>query len=322
MREDSRAPRLRVRAGELVPVGVERRRAWLFCGGGILWFAVFVAGPLAAILAMGFSSRGDYGEIQWKWSLDSYRRLGGFGELGFDPVYPLILFRTLWVALATTLGCVVCGLPFAFFIAGLKGRLRTAALMGVMVPFWTNLLIRTYAWQILMAPQGPLTVVARPFLGLGEGDALYPGLFAVFLCLVCDFIPFMVLPLYASVEKVDWALADAARDLGATEARVFWHAVLPQIRPGLAAGALLVFLPALGQFVIPDLLGGARTVLLGNLVQQQFVQGRDWPFGAAIASVCLALVAVGLVFLGRMQAVGDATQRRAELGERVGGWVG
>ncbi len=316
------ARRVTVRSGEVVSSREERLRGWLFCGGGFLWLTVFVVGPLAAILAMGFSSRGDYGEIQWQWSFESYRRLGGVGELGFDPVYPLILFRTLGVAMATTLGCVVCGMPFAFFIAGFKGHRRTAALMGVMIPFWTNLLIRTYAWQILMAPQGPLTVVARAFGWVGEGDALYPGLFAVYLCLVCDFIPFMVLPLYASVEKVNWALADAARDLGAGEISVFWHAVLPQIRAGLAAGSLLVFLPALGQFVIPDLLGGARTVLLGNLVQQQFVQGRDWPFGAAIASVCLALVALGLALLSRLQPASEAAQNRIGSEERHEGWVG
>jgi spermidine/putrescine transport system permease protein len=211
----------------------------------------------------------------------------------------MILVRSLALGAFTAAGCALASLPLAFFIARLPGRFRTAALVLVVVPFWTNLLIRTYAWQILLAPEGWLTRMAQA-LGLISGtDALYPGNVAVAIGMLCDYLPFMALPLYASVEKLDWSLAEAAMDLGANRWGVFRHALLPQILPGLAAGTLLVFLPATGQFVIPDLLGGAKTVMLGNAIQQQFGPGRDWPFGSAMASVALLLVMVGVWFHGR-----------------------
>lgn len=272
-------------------------RSWLAVAPSTVWLAFLLAGPLIGIVAMSFATRGELGGVEWVWTWENYRRLAGFGELGFDPVYPLILARTVGLAAGTTLLCLAVGLPFAFWIAGLSRRWRAVALMGVMIPFWTNLLIRTYAWQVLLASDGFVARAARWMGWVGEGEGLYPGVMAVWVCQVCDYLPFMTLPLYASVEKLDWTLVDAARDLGARRWGVFWHALYPQIRPGVVAGVMLVFLPALGQFVIPDLLGGARTVLLGNAVQQQFVQSRDWPFGAAIAVVVLGIVGGGLGLL-------------------------
>jgi spermidine/putrescine transport system permease protein len=266
----------------------------LTSGPAVLWLTLFLVAPLAIIAGISFFTRGDYGEMEWPLTLESYKRLLGFGELGFDPLYPAILLRSVFLGAATATLCVVLGLPLAFFIARLPTRFKTLALTLIVVPFWTNLLIRTYAWQILFAPESWLTQAANT-LGLGAtGEALYPGALAVLVGMVCDFLPFMVLPLYASVEKIDWSLAEAAMDLGANRSNAFRHALLPQIRPGLVAGVVLVFLPATGQFVIPDLLGGAKTVMLGNLIQQQFGQSRDWPFGAAIALVALMLVMVGI----------------------------
>ena len=160
----------------------------------------------------------------------------------------------------------------------------------VVVPLWTNLLVRTYAWQILLAPEGWLSQLAATLRMVPPGTPLYPGPFAVALGMLCDFLPFMVLPLYASLEKLDWSIVDAAADLGASPVQSLWHALLPQVRPGLIAGSLLVFLPATAQFVIPDLLGGAKTALLGSAIQQQFGSSRDWPFGCAIATSALLLV--------------------------------
>jgi spermidine/putrescine transport system permease protein len=214
--------------------------------------------------------------------------------MGFDPLYPLIFLRSLVLGMLTAMGCLLLGLPLAFFIAGLPHRLRTAGLILAVIPLWTNLLIRTYAWQILLSPESFLTRLIH-LAGFGaQHDPLYPSTFAVLTGMVCDFLPFVVLPLYASVEKIDWGLAEAAADLGADRVQVFRHALLPQILPGLTAGVVLVFLPAMGQFVIPDLLGGAKTVMLGNLIQQQFGQGRDWPFGSAIALTALVLVLAGV----------------------------
>jgi spermidine/putrescine transport system permease protein len=265
----------------------------------VLWLALFFFAPLAIIIGVSALSRGDYGEIQLPVTIENYKRLLGFGELGFDSLYPLILLRSLVLGATTALICVFTALPLAFFIARLSGRWKNFALTLVVIPFWTNLLIRTYAWQILLAPDGTVTKLVRA-IGIGNADdALYPGTFAVLVGMVCDFLPFLVLPLYASVEKIDWSLAEAAADLGAHKLNVFRHAILPQIAPGLIAGIVLVFLPATGQFVIPDLLGGAKTVMLGNAIQQQFTQSRDWPFGSAISAVALLVVMLGMWIFGR-----------------------
>jgi len=239
-------------------------------------------------------TRGDYGEMERPFTLESYKRLLGFGLLGYDALYPMILLRSIVLGAFTALACLVSGLPLAFFISRLSGRRKNFALTMVVIPFWTNLLIRTYAWQMLLAPESWLTRMIHA-VGIGvTGEPLYPGTFAVGIGMMCDYLPFLVLPLYASVEKIDWSLAEAASDLGADGLRVFRHALLPQIMPGLIAGLILVFLPATGQFVIPDLLGGAKTVMLGNAIQQQFGQSRDWPFGSAVAFVALGLVMAGL----------------------------
>ncbi len=271
-----------------------RLRAGITSGPGVIWLTVLLLLPLGALAVISFLSRGDYGETQLPFTGENYQRLLGFGLLGFDPLYPVILLRSLLLGAGTAAACLACGLPLAFFIAGLAPRYKTTALTLVVIPFWTNLLIRTYAWQILLAPESWVTRAVHA-LGIGTaGDALYPSTTAVAIGMICDYLPFLVLPLYASVEKIDWSLAEAAMDLGADGLRVFRHALLPQIMPGISAGIILVFLPATGQFIIPDLLGGAKTVMLGNAIEQQFLQSRDWPFGSAVALVALALVLTGI----------------------------
>lgn len=277
-------------------------------GPGTLWLVVFFFIPLACLLGVSFLTRDEVGRVGWPITFENYRRLAGFGLLGFEPLYPQIILRSILLSLATATGCLLAGLPLAFFIARLSRRARTLALTLMVIPFWTNLLIRTYAWQLLLAPGGILSTAAHGLGLVRQGEGLYPGTFAVWVCLVCDYLPFFVLPLFASVEKIDWTLAEAAADLGANRLRVFRHALLPQIKPGLVAGLLLVFLPATGQFVIPDLLGGAKTVLLGNALQQQFGSSGDWPFGAAVAVLGLSAVSIALCCVAR------STGRQAEIG--------
>jgi spermidine/putrescine transport system permease protein len=277
-------------------------RVALASGPGVLWLLLFLVVPLGLLGCLSFLSRGDYGEIVRPFTLENYRRLAGFGWLGFDPLFPVILLRSIALGAGTAILCVVAGMPLAFFIARLSRGFKTVALVLVVIPFWTNLLIRTYAWQILLSP-GSWLVGGLNAVGIGRaGEGLYPGTGAVAVGMLCDFLPFMVLPLYASVEKIDWHLAEAAMDLGANRWSVFRHAILPQITPGLIAGIILVFLPATGQFVIPDLLGGAKTVMLGNAIQQQFGPSRDWPFGSALALVALALVMAGIWVYSRKAA--------------------
>ncbi len=271
-----------------------RSKAALLASPALLWLGVFFLVPLGFILGVSFLTNGSFGELERPLTLESYQRFLGFGSFGWEPLYPVIIARSLMLAAGTMLLCLLGALPLAFFIAGLPGRWKTFALTLVVIPLWTNLLVRTYAWQLLLAPAGWLARSAAALGLIPAGEPLYPGTFAVGLGLICDYLPFLVLPLYASVEKIDWTLAEAARDLGASGWKVFRHAVLPQIMPGLAAGLTLVFVPATGQFVIPDLLGGAKTVLLGNLIQQQFGASRDWPFGSAIATVAMLVVLAAL----------------------------
>jgi spermidine/putrescine transport system permease protein len=291
-----------VRYGEQLTSRQERTRAALTCGPGLGWLVVFLVIPLLVILICSFLERSVYGEVQWSLTLANFKRLAGFGTFGFDPLYLRVILQSLWLAAGTAALCLLASLPLAFFISSLSPGAKQGALILVVIPFWTNLLIRTYAWQILLSGTGlPAQLAAAAGL-LAPGQALFPSTFAVFLGLACDYLPFMVLPLYASVEKIDWSIAEAASDLGANGPQVFRHALLPQLMPGLIAGTILVFVPATGQFVIPDLLGGGKTVLLGNAIQQQFGPSRDWPFGSAIASVAMVLVLAGLWIYARTVA--------------------
>lgn len=276
-------------------------RAIGFAAPAAVWILLFLILPLLFVLGISFFSTGTYGEIERPLTAEHYKRFAGFGSFGWEPLYPGIIGRSVWLACVSTTLCFVLALPMAFFIARLPGRWRSAALILVTVPLWTNLLIRTYAWEILLGEGG---LVARIWAAAGGNPAsLYPGAFAVYVGLVCDYLPFLVLPLYASVEKIDWSLAEAAQDLGASGWNTARHAIWPQIKAGAVAGIVLVLVPATGQFVIPDLLGGAKTVLLGNVIQQQFGPSQNWPFGSALATVAMVLVLGGvLVYLRNASA--------------------
>jgi spermidine/putrescine transport system permease protein len=270
------------------------RHALLLSAPALLWLVLLFLVPLGFILGASFFTNGIYGELERPLTLEHYRRFLGFGSFGWEPLYPIIIARSLLLAALTMLLCLLLGMPLAFFIASLSPRAKTFALTLVVIPLWTNLMIRTYAWQLLLAQDSLLSHVAAALGWINAGEALYPGWCAVGLGMVCDYLPFLVLPLYASVEKIDWTLAEAARDLGASGWNVFRHALLPQITPGIFAGTSLVFLSATGQFVIPDLLGGARSVLLGNVIQQQFGSSQNWPFGSAVATVAMLVVLFAL----------------------------
>ncbi len=272
----------------------------LLAAPAMLWLLVLFLIPLALVVGLGFFTNGEFGEVERPLTLEHFARFLGFGSFGWEPLYPSIIARSLLLAAMTMLLCLLFGLPLAFWISSLPPRWKTFALTLVIIPLWTNLLVRTYAWQLLLAKDGFLAHVAAALGFVHAGEPLYPSLFAVCIGLVCDYLPFLVLPLYASVEKIDWTLAEAARDLGASGAKVFRHAILPQITPGLAAGLTLVFVPATGQFVIPDLLGGAKTVLLGNVIQQQFGASQNWPFGSAIATVAMLVVLLALCLNARV----------------------
>src|SRR5580693_382845 len=268
---------------------MNRLRAWFLAPTWTVMLTLFAA-PLAIILAYSFLTRGTWGGISRPWSLESYRRLA-------DPIYLGILWRSFWIAGAATVLCLLLGFPLALFISR-SGSRKDLYLSLVILPFWTSFLIRTYAWMFLLRDTGLINTLLQ---ALGFIRDPLPMLYndgAVILGLVYGFLPFMVLPLYATLERMDPSLAEASADLGARPLQTLWRVTLPLCAPGIRAGSILVFVPCLGTYLTSDLLGGSKTILIGNLVQNQFTASRDWPFGAA-ASLALMVVAMMLLFAAR-----------------------
>jgi spermidine/putrescine transport system permease protein len=243
--------------------------------------------PQALMLAASLWQRSPYGGLVREWTAANYAR-------AVDPLYVWILFRSFSLAFFTTLLCLLVGWPVAYWL-GLRvpPRHKNALLVLVILPFWTSFLVRLYAWMFLLRQEG-LVNLALGALGIPPLPLLYND-FAVMLGQVYGELPFMILPLYASIEKLDRSLLEAASDLGATPLRRLWRVTLPLTAPGITAGCLLVFIPSLGAFLAPDLLGGGRTAYVGNLVQSQFAVARDMPFGSALS---LLLTLAVLVLLG------------------------
>ncbi len=262
---------------------------------GTAWLLLFTLLPTLLILYASFLQRDPHGWLSGPLTLANYARFLGLGPDGFDPLYLRILGRSFLLGAVTTFFVVLLGYPFAFFIA--RSRHKNLLLLLVVLPFWTNFLIRVYAWIVIFQRKGVLNALLDN-LGL-QPLHLYPSWTAVYVGAVYTYLPFLILPLYASVEKIDWTLLEAAYDLGAGRVRGFWHAVFPQTLPGLVAGVLLVFIPALGTFVISDLLGGGKAILIGNVIQQQFGGSRDWAFGSAATFVLMAIVLGGLWLYAR-----------------------
>ncbi len=262
---------------------------------GTAWLLVFTLLPTLLVLYASFLQRNPHGWLSGPLTLANYARFFGIGEGGFDPLYLRILGRSFLLGVVTTVFVVLLGYPFAFFAA--RSRYKNLILLLVVLPFWTNFLIRVYAWIVIFQRKGVLNAMLAQF-DL-QPLHLYPSWTAVYVGTIYTYLPFLILPLYASVEKIDWTLLEAAYDLGAGRVRGFWYAVFPQTLPGLVAGILLVFIPALGTFVISDLLGAGKTILIGNVIQQQFGGSRDWAFGSAATFVLMALVLTGLWIYAR-----------------------
>jgi spermidine/putrescine transport system permease protein len=285
--------------GEMTTQTSLLRKGLAYLFGGVSWLMIFLVLPGLLFVGVSFATRGDHGELLWKFTIENYQRLMGFSLFGWTPDYLLILWRSVEVAFVTTLVSVILSYPLSFFIASRPAKSRYVWLTLVIVPFWTNMVIRTYAWFYLLSPELPLAKFAI-YLGLiPEGTPLYPNAIAVYLGMVSVFLPFVVLPLYSSVERLDWALVEAAQDLYSSKFRVFTQAILPQTAPGLSVGIILTFVPAMGTFVVPDLLGGAKYMLVGNLIQQQFGSSRDWPFGAAVSLGLMVLTMISLQIYSR-----------------------
>jgi spermidine/putrescine transport system permease protein len=266
-----------------------RCRATALLSGSLVWLVGFFLLPLFYLLAMSFALRSPYGTVEWSLGLSNYGR-------AFQPLYLEVYWRSFWIALLATALCALLGYPVAYALAlRVSARWRSALLMLVVIPFWTSFLIRTYAWMAILRAEGVINNLLQALHLIHEPMRLLYTPLAVFIGLVYGELPFMILPLYAVLQKLDPALLEAAADLGASRWRAFRRVTLPLSMPGLVAGAVLVFIASVGAFITPDLLGGARSMMVGNLIQNQFAMVRDQPFGSAVAFL---LTFVVLVLLG------------------------
>jgi spermidine/putrescine transport system permease protein len=285
---------------ELARARTERRIRWLLISPALVIVILGAIAPLVVILVYSFLAPGMTGGVSWKFSFDGWIQVL-FDRDIFDRTLTLsatniaILVRSLILSLATTLLCLVVGFPTAYFIATRNQINRDVWLLLVTVPFWTNLLIRTFAIQDLIRNEGIInTILLKTGLISAPIQMLFTN-FAIFLGLVYVYLPLMILPLYASLERLDRSFLEAATDLYARPSKVLWEVIIPLAKPGIIAGSILVFIPAIGTYVTPILLGGGRNLMIGNYIELQFGQGHDWPFGSALSLTLMAIVMVALL---------------------------
>ncbi|WP_420611791.1 ABC transporter permease [Candidatus Spongiisocius sp.] len=260
----------------------DSRRGFLLSLPAYVYLVLFFAIPFGIVVVYSLATRNTIGGTDLAgWNLDSYRRLA-------EPIVRDILFRSVWIAVLTTLICLVVAYPFSYFIATRTPTIRNILLVFVMIPFWTNFLVRNYAWRVILGSDGPFAAVTEA-LGVGRQEILFTHS-AVILGLVYGYLPFMVLPLYAAIERIDGSLIEAGRDLYASGAQTFRRVLLPLSMPGVLAGSILVFVPSLGAYVTPQILGGGKSTMLGSYIVVQFLTARNWPLGASLSFVLMTVM--------------------------------
>jgi spermidine/putrescine transport system permease protein len=262
-----------------------------------IFLGIFFVGPLLVMLVYSFLTPGLYGGVEWTFYHQNFGRILGWADgewEEFDPVYIEIFLRSCRLAIITVACALVVCYPAAFWVARLPDRWKSFFIFLITLPFFVSLIVRLYAWVLILRPTG---FINQALLNAGVIQVPLDLMFnegAVIIAMVYIMIPFMFLPIYASIEKLDAPLIEASQDLGAGRIRTFWRVILPLTLPGIVGGSVIVFIPSLGNFIVPALLGGAKVVMIGNLVEQQFLYARNWPFGAALAMMIMATV---LVFL-------------------------
>lgn len=288
--------------------GDSRRLAFLLTPA-TLFLGVFFLGPLFIMILYSFLEPGLYGGVEWNFYHWNYGRILGWSDgewEEFDPVYIEIFLRSVRLALTNVVITLLICYPAALWVSGLPPRWRTFVVFMITLPFFVSLVVRLFCWVLILRPSGFLSSALINLGVLSEPiDVMFTET-AVLIGMAYVLLPFMFLPIYASIEKLDHSLVQASYDLGASPRQTFFRVTLPLTLPGIAAGAVLVFIPSLGNFIVPDLLGGAKVVMIGNLVEQQFLSARNWPFGAAL-SVMIMLVMFVLIIvyirrLGRSEA--------------------
>lgn len=278
-----------------------------------LYLGIFFLGPLIIIAVFSLLEPGLYGGVEWNFYHWNYGRIFGWADgvtEWYEPIYLKVLFRSMMMAVFTVVACLIVVYPVTFWVSRLPERSQLFFMFLITLPFFTSLIIRLYAWLVILKPSG---VINDFLIGIGIIDVPLDMLFtrfAVVLGMVYVMIPFMFLPVYSSVERLDRALIEASGDLGARGWQTFAKVIVPQTLPGIAGGSVLVFIPSVGNFIIPDVLGGAKGLMIGNLVEQQFLDARNWPFGAALSMVIMGVVlTVMLIYATKVvragQQVGD-----------------
>jgi spermidine/putrescine transport system permease protein len=263
-----------------------------------IYLFLLVVLPLILVTGLSFLSRGTYGQVEFTLNLSNYTRL-------FDPLYGKVMLFSLGVGVGTTVICILIGYPLAYFLAHAPIRQRSLLLFLILLPFWTNFIIRIFAWMIILRSGGIMDTFLQ-WLHITQTplNLLYTPT-AVMIGMVYEFLPFMVLPLYTSLEKIENSLLEAAADLGAPPYKAFLRVTLPLSVPGMIAGTILTFIPAMGMFVVPDILGGAKTILIGNVIRNQFLTARDWPFGAAASMLLMLMTMVLTLYYTRKAGFGE-----------------
>ncbi|KGK18563.1 spermidine/putrescine ABC transporter permease [Vibrio navarrensis] len=270
----------------------------------VSWLVLFVLIPNVMIIGTSFLTRDEANLIEMTFTLDNYARL-------LDPLYAKVLLHSFYMAIVATLICLVIGYPFAYIVAKMPAKWRPFMLFLVIVPFWTNSLIRTYGLKIVLGTQGILNNALLTLDIIDKPLRLMYTETAVMIGLVYILLPFMILPLYSAIEKLDYTYIEAAKDLGANKLQTLTKVILPLTMPGIIGGCLLVLLPALGMFYIADLLGGAKNLLIGNVIKSQVLNARDWPFGAATS---IALTIAMAIMLYAYYRAGKLLNKKVELG--------
>lgn len=275
--------------------GRSRLASHLLLAPASLWLLLFLILPVASLLLLSLTTNGPYGTIIWKFSWDNFAR-------ALDPKYLPVLRRTIGYAGSATGLCLLLGYPLAYYLSFHAGRFRETLIVLLMIPFWTSCLVALYSWIIILGREGLLNALLVDTLKiLGAPLALLNTPFAVILGLVYFYLPFMVLPLYGSLEKLPRSYIEASYDLGASPLQTFLKITLPLSLPGVAAGCLLTFIPCMGDFLTADFLGGPGTYLVGNLISTQFLMAQNWPFGSALTALLVAPMLAGLILHQRLE---------------------
>ncbi|MEM5632042.1 spermidine/putrescine ABC transporter permease PotB [Bacillus toyonensis] len=255
----------------------------------VAWLLIFFLVPLVFVLGFAFMQRGAYGTVEMQFTLDNIVRV-------FDPLYMGTLWETVKIAVITTVLCLLIGYPFAYTITIVDRKYRSILLLLATIPFWINFLVRSYAWIVILRSQGLVNTLLLKLGIISEPLNLLYNTPSVILGMVYSLLPFMILPVYAAIEQLDKRKLEAAYDLGATPVKAFWNVTVPMTMSGIATGSILVFVSSIGMFVVSDVMGGSKVALIGNVIQNQFLGARDWPFGSAL-SMIVVLFSVLLIYL-------------------------